>query len=517
MSGFTSGRCPRSNWVIGYGPASSGLSLRKARAKVPTIAVVTLLAVAAVAGAFWLGGGGRSIQFGQDKPSIAVLPFADMSPDKDQAYFSDSMAEELLNALSKIPGLRVAGRTSSFQFRDKAEDFAVIGKKLNVSTILEGSVRKQGNRARITTQLIKAADGFNLWSDTYERDMTDIFGVQEEIAHAIIGSLKITLLGNKPEMPSAKPNPEAYNAYLQGRYLADRPNKENLRTAVAYFERAVALDPGYAPPWVQLGESHTRQAGLGYIPGEEGYRKAREAITHALALDPDLGEAHAAMGRIELIHDWDWAQADVSFKRALKLEPGNASVIGRAGDLARTLGRWDQAIALFRRAIEIDLLNPLTHYNLGMALYYARRPDEASVAVQRALELAPDMAVAHFFLARIYLMMSRPERALVEAEREKDPAMRMWGLALAHHALGQKNEADAALAELTSKFAAEDQYQIATVYAFRGEKDQAFAWLERAFSERDPGISELKGDPLLRALERDPRYTAFIKKLHLPL
>ena len=387
-----------------------------------------------------------------------------------------------------------------------------------MATILEGSVRKQGNRARITTQLIKAEDGFNLWSDTYERDMTDIFGVQEQIARAVIGSLKMTLLGQNTCAPSTKPNPEAYNAYLQGRYFSDRRKQGECKKGGRVTSRRRS---SWTPPMHRLGYNLANPIPARQVwanSGEEGYRKAREAITHALALDPDLGEAHAAMGRIELIHDWDWAQADVSFKRALKLEPGNASVIGRAGDLARTLGRWDQAIALFRRAIQIDLLNPLTHYNLGMALYYARRPDEASVAVQRALELAPDMAVAHFFLARIYLMMSRPERALVEAEQEKDPAMRMWGnSALAHHALGQKNEADAALAELTSKFAAEDQYQIATVYAFRGEKDQAFAWLERAFSERDPGISELKGDPLLRALERDPRYTAFIKKLHLPL
>jgi TolB-like protein/cytochrome c-type biogenesis protein CcmH/NrfG len=450
-------------------------------------------------------------------PSIAVLPFVNMSDDKSQEYFSDGLAEELLNSLAKIPELRVAARTSSFQFKGKTEDLRVIGEKLNVGTILEGSVRKQGRQVRITAQLIKVADGFHLWSETYDRELDDIFAVQEEIAHSVAGSLKVALLGAKTATPSTQgKNAEAYNAYLQGRYFLDRRGKENLEKAVGYYEQAVRLDPGYAPAWAGLAETRRSQADSTYLPLDEGYRKAREGVERALALDPNLAEAHAAMGWIRTHYDWDWAAADASFQRALVLEPGNAAVVRGAARMAATLGRFEEALALDRRAVEMDPLNARAYYNLGIYANYAGRLEEAVAAFKKALEINPEYPGLHSFLGRVYLAQARPQEALAEMEREPEPTWHGQGLALAYHALGRKKEADAALAEYVAKFHDGWAYQIAEVYAFRGEADRAFEWLERAYAQRDGGLSEMKGDPLLKNLERDPRYAAFLKKMRLP-
>jgi serine/threonine-protein kinase len=480
-------------------------------------AAVGLLAMASAAGLFWLDRGGNSARSAHGKPSLAVLPFADMSPGKNQEYIGDGLAAELLDALSKIPGLRVAGRTSTFQFKGKNEDVSVIAKKLNVTAILEGSVRKQGNRARISVQLINAADGFQVWSDIFDRELDDIFMVQEEIARAVTGALKIKLLGGKPATPAPKPpKPEAYNAYLMGRYfLHAARNKENLEKAENYFERAVQVDPDYAPAWAGLGKSISNLAGWGYIPDGEGYRKAREAIERALKLNPNLGEAYAFLADIQQYRDWDWARADASFQRALGLEPGNVVAIGGAAGLAWIRGDLDEAIVLFRRAIEIDPLYPNLYVDLGLVLNSAGRYEEAKIALNKALELAPDTQGAHAVLSRVYLLQSHPQKALAEAQKEKHPIMGLCSAAMAYHALGLKKEADADLAEAIAKFQETAPYEIATVYAFRGEADQAFHWLDRAYAELDGGLSEIKGDPLMNSLKHDSRYAALLQKLHL--
>jgi TolB-like protein/class 3 adenylate cyclase/Flp pilus assembly protein TadD len=479
------------------------------------VAVGVLVAVLAVAAVFWLRRAGRGSAGGT--PSIAVLPFVDMSSEKNQEYFSDGLAEELLNDLAKIPGLRVAARTSSFQFKGKNEDLRTVGEKLNVGAILEGSVRRQGSRVRITAQLIKVGDGFHLWSETYDREMNDIFAVQDEIARSVAGSLKVALLGKKTAIPSAQgTNAEAYNAYLQGEYFLKRHGKENLEKSLGYYEQAINLDPGYAPAWVGLAAARSDQADRGYLPVEEGYRKAREAAERALALDANLAEAHAAMGGIKMSYDWDWAGADASFQRALALEPGNAKFVRNAGQLAKTLGRFDEALAQDRRAVELDPLSVPAHNTLGFAAYYAGRRDEAAAALKKAIELNPEFPNSHALLGQVYLAQAHPQQALAEMEREPEPAVRLQGQALAYYALGRKKESDAALAELIAKYQAEAAVQIAEVYAFRGEADRAFEWLERAYSQRDSGLAEMKGDPLLKSLERDPRYAAFLKKMRLP-
>jgi tetratricopeptide (TPR) repeat protein len=264
-----------------------------------------------------------------------------------------------------------------------------------------------------------------------------------------------------------------------------------------------------------LAEARSRQADKGYLPVEEGYRKAREAVERALALDPNLAEAHAAMGWIKTHYDWDWTGADASLQQALALEPGNARVVRDAARLARTLGHFDEALALDRRAVELDPLSGTAHYDLGFQAYYAGLLEEAVTAFKKALEFSPERVEAHTLLGRVYLAQAHPQEALAEIEREPERLLRLYGQALAYHALGRKKESDAALAELIAKYHADAAYQIAEVYAFRGEADRAFEWLERAYAQRDPGLTQMKGDPLLKSLERDPRYAAFLKKMKL--
>ena len=498
-------------------PKKSKRYVRRRRMLMATGAAVALI-VAALAGAFVLGPGLRRSPPVQDTPSIAVLPLTDMSPEKNQEYFSDGLAEELLNGLARIPGLRVAARTSSFMFKGKKDDCRVIGEKLGVSTLLEGSVRKQGNRARIAVQLIKASDGFDLWSETFDREMSDILAVQQEIAQAVTGALKVRLLAKQPARGStANTNAEAYNAYLQGKYFRQRSNKENLEKAVDYFAKAIQLDPRFAPAWVGLGRSRRSQAGAGYIPMDEGYRKAREAIEQALRLDASNGEAHAALGTIEMFHDWDWTGADVSYRRALELAPSDPEVIGTSASVARILGRWTEALELARRVTAIDPLNSGAYFLAGLTSHYAGYQEEASTALQKTLELAPERAMIHAYLGQVDLAQSRAEEALAEMEQEKNPAYRLCGLALAYHVLRRKQQSDVNLEQLIAIAKGDAPYQIAEVYAFRGEIDRAFEWLDRAYIQRDPGLPEVKGDPLLIRLRSDPRYAALLKKMRLPI
>ncbi len=446
-----------------------------------------------------------------------MLPFVDMSPDKDQEYFADGLSEELLNVLAHIPELRVAGRTSSFQFKGKNEDLRVIGQKLNVGAILEGSVRKAGRHVRITAQLVKVADGFHLWSETYDRTLDDIFVMQDEISRSVSSALKVTLRVGQGEPSAARGNAEAYNLYLQGKYFAARQRREDLEKAVSYYEQALKLDPAYARAWVGLALVHTSQARHDYIPLDEGRRKARREVEKALELDPNLAEAHATLGRIRRVYDWDWAGADAAYKRALELGPGDATVVLGLASQAATLGRFEEALRLDRRAVEIDPLSVAARTTLVLHAWRAGRLDEAEAAFRKCLDLDPDYPGAHQLLGRFHLARSRPEAALQEMEREQEPARRRQGLALAYHALGRKKEADAALAEVLEKDKEAWAFQIAGIYSFRGEVDEAFKWLERAYAGRDGGLSEMKGHPLLKNLEADPRYTAFLKKMRLPL
>ncbi len=493
----------------------------------PWVALGAALLLLVAAAAFWrLRGTGPTVSAPgaaapgatiaqSGTPSIAVLPFVDMSAQRDQEYFSDGLAAELLDSLARIPGLRVAARTSAFAFKGKNEDLRTIARKLNVGTILEGSVRKEGKRVRITAQLVKAQDGFHLWSQAYDRELDDVFAVQEEIARSVAAALRVTLLAPPASAPQSQ-SAGAYNSYLQGRFFFERRTKESLEKAIGYFQKAIELDPGYGQAWAALANVHARQANSSYVPVEDGYRKARREAETAVSLDENLADAHAAMGWIKRSHDWDWTGADASFRRAFELEPGSATAVGGAALMALTLGRLDEAIALVQRAAELDPLSPTIHFNLGVQTFYAGRYDDAAAAVKKALELNPNYPRAHSLLGRVHLAQGRTEEALAEMEMEKDPLRRRFGHALAYHAAGRKKEAAAALAELIKENQAVAAFAIASVLAFRGEADRAFQWLDRAYQQRDSGLAETKGNPELKSLEHDPRYAAFLKKMRLP-
>jgi TolB-like protein/DNA-binding winged helix-turn-helix (wHTH) protein/Tfp pilus assembly protein PilF len=450
--------------------------------------------------------------------SIAVLPFVDMSPEKNQQYFSDGLAEELLNHLAKTPGLRVAARTSSFQLRDKSADLRAIGKKLDVATILEGSVRKEGKRVRISAELVKAEDGFQLWSGTYDRDLNDVFAVQDDIARAITGELKLRLLNaGSGSVPQRAISAEAYNAYLQGRYFYERRTHDDLTRAYDYFQQAVNLDPNYARGWSALAwVLITRGEGGEGATFEQGYRDGRTAAERALQLDPGLAEAHAAIGRIKRGYEWDWAGADAAFQKALALEPQNSVVLLGASSLQASLGHFDEAVALNRRAVEIDPLSVTAHVALGMHAYYAGQQELAIDAYQKALAISPDGPEAHYLLGLVYLAGAKPQQALAEFEKNHPNSERAVGQALAYSALGRKMEADAALQQLINDYHEQAAYQIAEVYAFRGEADRAFEWLGIARAHKDAGLAAIKGDPLLKSLYSDPRFAIFLRKMGLP-
>ena len=451
------------------------------------------------------------------QPSIAVLPFTDLSAQKDQEYFSDGLAEELLNSLAKIKGLRVVARSSSFQFKGKTEDLRTVGEKLNVGTILEGSVRKQGGRVRITAQLVKAADGFQLWSETYDRELTDIFAVQAEIARAVASSLEVALVGTPAGAARPAENVEAYNANLQGRHFLSLRGRENLEKAAAYFDQALKLDPDYAVAWAGLATVRIMQADTGYVPVDDGYRQARTAVERALTLDPSLGDAHSAMAMIKATYDWDWASADTSIQRALALDPEGARTLRRASGLASTLGRFEEALQLARRAVSVDPLSSTGWVNVSQMALLSGKFDEALAAVNKGIELQPGGPTSHLQRGLIYVAKGKAQEALTEFQQEAEPIWRTHGLAVGYYALGRKPEADQALAELIDKFQSEGAFQVAQVYAFRGEADRAFEWLERAYKQRDGGLSGMKGDILLKSLERDPRFVAFLKKMRLPV
>jgi TolB-like protein/Tfp pilus assembly protein PilF len=508
-------RDPTSTHISTASPAATSTASRWRRGLWAGVGAA-LLAMAVGAG-LWIGRGSKVPAAGSAAPSIAVLPMVDLSPGHDQEYFTDGLTEELLNVLAKNPRLRVVGRTSAFQFKNKQEDLRVIGKKLGVSTLLEGSVRKSGSRVRITAQLVNATDGFHLWSETYDRKLDDIFAVQDEIARSVAEALNVTLLGDEQgaSAPRGTTAP-AYNAYLQGRYFFELNTQESLENALRYFGEAVELDPGYALAWAGSSLAYATYASEGYGPVADGFEKARLAVERALELDPNLAEAHAALALVRRVYDWNWVGADASSQRALALDPGKPSLILDAARVASTLGRLDEALDLTRRAVTADPLNVRVHYRLARYAYFLGRLDEATAAFQKVLELNPEYPGAHADLALVYLAQSRPDAALAEMEQEKRDLWQSFGLAILYHALGRQNEADATLSMFIEGYQDVAAYQIAEVYAYRGEVDLAFEWLERAYAQRDGGLSQIKGDPHLKRLASDRRYAAFLEKMRLP-
>jgi eukaryotic-like serine/threonine-protein kinase len=459
--------------------------------------------------------------------SIAVLPFVNRSASADDEYFSDGLADELLNVLSKIRGLRVTARSSAFTFKGKQATAAEIGRALNVATLLEGSVRKAGNRVRVSVQLVKVSDGYHIWSETYDRTLEDIFAVQDDISQSVVKELRAALLGEeadsdasgkaRAEVVSAAKgratNTEAYRLYLLARHFMGRFTRADTEKAIAYLKQALELDPEFALAWVELGWARSREADYGWAPATEGYRRAREAADRALALEPDLAEGHAQTGWIQMIHEWDWRGAATSFRRAVELAPGNAVVLRRAGVFESTQGRVEEALELYRRALEQDPLDAHTYNNVGISLQELNRLLEAESAHRKALELTPQRAGSHGSLSMTLIAQGRGEEALAEASREPEEGTRLWALAIVQYALGHRAESDTLLRELVEKYADVSAWDVAEVHAMRGEMDEAFRWLERAHAQRDGGLSSVKKSPRLRSLHGDPRWAAFLRKM----
>jgi adenylate cyclase len=447
--------------------------------------------------------------------SIAVLPFADMSAARDQEYFSDGLSEELLNLLSKIPELKVIGRTSSFSFKGKNEDLRMIGEKLGVAHILEGSVQKEGNKIRVTAQLIKAIDGSHLWSQKYDRDLKGIFELQDEIAADVVQQLKLKLL-KVPSTVSGTGNVEAYNLILQGNYFFDKLDKENITRAIDFYNQALAIDSTDSRVWGKLANAISRQSFQNYIDQNTGYEKARHAALKAISLDNTNALGYLELADIKLYHDFDWEGAEEAYQMALNLEPGNAEIINGLGDVKHPLGNWKEAEQLYKKSILLNPLKPITHMNLGNTLTFAGRLDEAILPFKKVLELNPQHQRAHLYIGRNYILLGKPELALAEMQQENLEIFKIFGLALVYHSLGKKKEADELLNEFSKKYQNDWSYLLAQLHAFRGEKDAAFSWLETAYNKKDSWLFWLKGDPLLRNLAGDPRHTAFLKKMNLP-
>jgi TolB-like protein/Flp pilus assembly protein TadD len=449
--------------------------------------------------------------------SIAVLPLLNESGDPGDEYFSDGLSEELIAALAQIKELKVIGRSSSFRFKERKEESKAIGEKLGVATLLEGTVRKQGNRVRIVAELINAADGIELWTRTFDRELKDIFAVQEEIARAVAESLKVTLLGSqdRPAQRGAPSNVEAHNAYLQGHFHFQRRNLEDYRKAVGYFDQAIRLDPDYALAYTERSEAWSF---IGDLTGqhEPAWSNARSDAEKAVAIAPSLAEARAALGWVRFFIDWKFAEGLSELKRAIELSPANPTANDLLARAILYLGRLDEAERQARQAVELDPLSVTAQGTLARVLFNAGKLDEADAAARKAAELQPASASSHRWQVLIAAERGEGETALREAELEPDEGYRRFELAVAQYVVGDRQAADAALADLIANGRHNLAYQIAEVYAMRGERDKAFEWLQISFDNHDTGTLTLLVDPLLRGLRDDPRYKTFLAKLGLP-
>jgi len=449
--------------------------------------------------------------------SIAVLPFADMSEHHDQEYFSDGLSEELINLLAQAPQLRVIARTSSFSFKGKDVDIAEIAQKLNVAFILEGSVRKSGDRLRITAQLIRATDSTHIWSQTYDQQMTDVFQIQDDIAAAIVGTLKVTLAVPVTTASHRTTNTDAYLQLLLGRKFLDRFTPEDFRRALDAFRRSIALDPNYGSAYAGLALAQVMVADALEDP-RPAIQPALAAAEKAIELAPEAADGYGARAVIRYWWLWDWDGALEDFETALALDPGNANVRRWHGQLLETLGRVDEAIALGRRSIESNPLSAVDRCFLGGVFINARRLSEAREAVMKGLEIDPQSGICLWLLGNVDLIEGRPDQALATYQKitiTELPYFRLNGIAMAEHSLGRAKESQLALDELLQSYSPAAGYQIAEVYAWRGEKDQAFAWLDRAYARPDAGILLLPNDVWMDSLRSDPRYDELLRKMKL--
>jgi TolB-like protein len=449
--------------------------------------------------------------------SIAVLPFADLSEKHDQEYFAEGMAEEIINLLTKVPELKVIGRTSSFQFNAKADDLRKIGTTLGAAYVVEGSVRRSDNHVRVAAQLIDTRDGSHRWAETYDRDVSDVLRVQEEIALGLVRALQVevasAVFGGSQ---SAPPAVEAYDSYLRGMHARDRFDQRGFEEALADFRHALQLAPSFAPAAEALATTLYYMTDSTYLPTVSGFNQTRAAAEATLRLDPGSAVAHAVTCSVNLVFDWNWPAAAHECSIAVHISPNKPFVLQAAAVQHEVFGEWKDATYLIEAAIVNDPLDPAL-YNMAARIYiHAGRVTDAETAVRRALRISPTSAFNHLVLGITLLMQGRAGEALAEMQQEHGPGARQLGLAVACHALHRDQDSDAALARLVAENATDAAFFIAQVYAFRGQKDPAFEWLDRAFVQRDNSLYVIKGAWFLKNLQGDPRYNAFLRKMNLP-
>ena len=449
--------------------------------------------------------------------SIAVMPLINESGDPADEYFSDGLSEELIAALGQVRNLKVIGRSSSFRFKDRKEEPKMIGEKLGVSTLLEGTVRKQGDKVRIVAELINTADGTQLWSRIFDRELKDIFAVQTEIAQAVAASLELTLLGKDATAANASTQSvEAHNAYLQGHFYFLRRNVEDYRRAISFFDQAIRLDPDYALAYAERAEAWTFIGDLNPQYKKEAWDAARRDAEKAVAVGPNVAEAHAALGWVRFFSEWKFAEGLAELKRATELAPANPTANDLLARVLIYVNQIPEAEKLARQAIELDPLAYLARGNLARILLAEGKLDEADAEARKSAELQPAGAGNHRWQVVVAVLRGDGETALREAQLEPNEGYRRFELALAHYVRGDRAAADAALADIVANDRNLLAYQIAEVYAWRGETDKAFEWLQISYDNHDTGLLSLLIDPLMRGLRSDPRYKGMVEKIGLP-
>ena len=457
------------------------------------------------------------------KPSIAVLPFADLSPQKDQEYFCDGMANAIINALSNIKGLSVRARGSSFAFKGQQLDLREIGERLNVTTVLDGTVQKAGNRVRLTAQLINVTDESLLWSGQYDQELDNIFAIQDEITQAITENLELKLLGGEKAKLTKRytEDVKAFSLYSQGLYHWNRRTGEALRKAIDYFEQAIEEDPTYALAYIGLADSYNLLTVYSDVNPKESYSKAREAAEKALEIDENLGEAHNSLAYIKERYDWDFAGAERGFKRAIELSPNYATGHFWYGELLSIIGRFDEAIEEMKKALELDPISLIINASLGWAYRAAKKYDLAITQLRKTVEMDPNFFIAHFFLGFVYTEMKKYPEAIVELEKARElsgrSSLSLAYLGFAYAQAGKQEEAKKILEELDaiSKERYVSPWAIGSIYAGLGEKDKAFEFMQKAYEERDEQLVFYKINPFADSLRSDPRFKEIVKKIGL--
>jgi adenylate cyclase len=528
-------------WEKGAEPSAA-----RASKKSPVlVAVAVLVIIALLAGWWWMRRSTKNQQLiaahvlpaapanTPDQKSVAVLPFVNLSDDKGSEYFSDGVSEELLTVLQKIPGMHVAARTSAFSFKGKNATAQEIGQKLGVAHLVEGSVRKSGDAVRIAARLTRADTGEELWSENFTRDLKDVFAVQSELAETIVAQVRDRLTGGaagsadkqkiQAEVQAAEKggtkNVDAHQLYLQGRFYENRHSEKSAREALAAYQRAVELDPGFALAWAGVAQTHVWLAAFSTEGGQKTFdvnlSSARDAVTRALSIEPNLPNGLLARATIETNFDFNWNGAAQTLSKALAVAPADPNIVIAAANLEIARGDAGRALELFRRAVDLDPVNAQARSFLAFNLAATKRFAEARAEFPRVVELNPAAPWAHAGLGLSYLLENKFEEAADAAQSDAADWARLLIVSCTRWGQKRVTESDAALAELTANLGETAAYQIAEVYAYRGDKDRAFEWLERARRQRDPGLASLRKDPLTVNIQKDPRWNAFLRTMGL--